>query len=103
MSPKFEAVVKEGPSVLTSQRYRPVDDVDSEVKVTCRDLHIAAVYCSCPTTNGGVHTSLHVWHRFVCSVGASTKFLHRSSVGSLLRVRCWLGSTILMMDINIVR
>ena len=30
---------------------------------------------------------------FVCSVGAyKQKFLHRSSGGSLLRVRCWLGS-----------
>ncbi len=35
---------------------------------------------------------LNVWHRFACSVGGLlTKFLHRSSVGSALRVRCWLG------------
>ncbi len=39
------------------------------------------------------YTLLHVWHRFVCSVGAYwQKFLRRSSLGSLLRVRCWLGT-----------
>ncbi len=38
------------------------------------------------------YTFLHRWHRFACSVAAQQqKFLHRSSVGSLLRVRCWLG------------
>ncbi len=36
---------------------------------------------------------LHVWHRFfMLSRCLSTKFMHRSSGGSLLRVRCWLGS-----------
>ena len=42
-----------------------------------------------------LHTRLsHVWRRLVCSVGALlTKFLHRSSVRSLLRVCCWLGSS----------
>ncbi len=35
---------------------------------------------------------LHAWRRFACSVGAyQTKFLHRSSVGSSLRVGCRLG------------
>ncbi len=39
-----------------------------------------------------VHTSLHVW-RSICMLTRclSTKFLHKSLVGSLLRVRCWLG------------
>ena len=35
---------------------------------------------------------LHVWHRFcMLSRCLSTKYLHRNSVGSLLRVRCRLG------------
>ncbi len=39
------------------------------------------------------HTFLHVWHRFrMLSRCLATKFLLRSSVGSLLRVCCWLGS-----------
>ena len=38
------------------------------------------------------YTFLNVWRRFACSVGDYEQiFLHRSSVGSLLRVRCWLG------------
>ncbi len=42
------------------------------------------------------YTFLHVWHRFVCSVGDYlTKCLHRSSVGPLLRVHCWLGLLLL--------
>ncbi len=60
-----------------------------------------------PTTNGGMQNGssveiytqkritcfLHVWHRFVCSVGAyQQNFWIRAQVGSLLRVRCWLGS-----------
>ncbi len=37
---------------------------------------------------------LHACCRLVCSVGAKlTKFLRRSSGGSLLRVCCWLGKT----------
>ncbi len=36
------------------------------------------------------YTFLHIWHLLVCSDGAT--FLHRSLVGSLLRVRCWLGA-----------
>ena len=40
-----------------------------------------------------LHTRfLHVWRRFaMLSRCLVTKFRHRSSVGSLLRVRCWLG------------
>ena len=39
------------------------------------------------------HTFLHVWHQSVGSVDALlTKFLHRILVGSLLGVRCWLGT-----------
>ena len=59
-----------------------------------------------PTTNSGmqngssveiharcIHVFLHFWHQFECSVGDyRQKFLHRSSRGSLLRVRCWLGN-----------
>ena len=34
----------------------------------------------------------HVWHRFACSDGAyQQKFLRRTSLGSLSRVRCWSG------------
>ena len=41
------------------------------------------------------YTFLHVWRQFACSVGDyQQKFLHRSSGGSLLRVRCWLGPNI---------
>ena len=37
-------------------------------------------------------TFLHVWRRFgMLSQRLLTKFLHWSSVGSLLRVHCWLG------------
>ena len=37
-------------------------------------------------------TLLHVWHQFcMLSRCLVTKFLRRSSVGSLLSVRCWLG------------
>ena len=40
---------------------------------------------------------LHVWRPFACSVGAyRQKFSHRSSVGSLLSVRCWLGYEAIM-------
>ena len=40
------------------------------------------------------HTFLHVWHRFACvSRCLLTKFLRRNSVGRLLRVRCWLGTS----------
>ncbi len=62
-----------------------------------------------PTTNGGMQNGssvglyTHCIHVFAClaqictvwSVSACllTRFLHRSSVGSLLRVRCWLGSS----------
>ncbi len=61
----------------------------------------------CPTTNGGMQDGssvrickccIHVLARFkpICMLSRCllTKFLHRSSVGSLLRVRCccWLGS-----------
>ncbi len=58
----------------------------------------------CPTTNGGVqnissvgiHTRcMHFFARLapICMLGRCllAKFLHRSSVGSLLRVCCWLG------------
>ena len=39
------------------------------------------------------YKSLHVLRRFACSVGDYyQKILHRSSVRSLLRVRCWLGN-----------
>ncbi len=57
-----------------------------------------------PTTNGGIQNGssakicTHCIHIFACLVSICvlswrllTKFLHRSSVGSLLRVRCWLG------------
>ena len=62
-------------------------------------------FCSCPTTNGdmqnesSVKTCTHCMHVFarsapICTLSRCllTKFLHRSSVGSLLRVRCWLGA-----------
>ena len=41
------------------------------------------------------YTFLHFWRRFTCYVSRClvTKFLHWSSGGSLLRLRCWLGST----------
>ena len=39
---------------------------------------------------------LHVWRHFAgCSRCFVAKFLHRSSVGSLLRARCWLGQPFL--------
>ena len=55
-----------------------------------------------PTTNGGMQngsSEVHIACTFVarlariCMLGrcSSAKFLHRSSVGSLLGVRCWLG------------
>ncbi len=58
-----------------------------------------------PTTNGGMQNGssggmharcIHVLARFgtdlhAQSVLSSKKFRHRSSVGSLLRVHCWLG------------
>ena len=38
------------------------------------------------------YTFSHVWHQFAClSRCLLTRFPHRSSVGSLTRVRCWLG------------
>ena len=58
-----------------------------------------------PTTNGGMHSGRSVGMRTLCihvfffaRFGADlyaqyTKFLHRSPFGSLLRVRCWLGTT----------
>ena len=64
----------------------------------------SAVFSSYPTTNDGMQNGscthyigtrffLHLWRRFVmlsrCLV---TIFLHRSSVGSFSRVRCWLGN-----------
>ncbi len=58
-----------------------------------------------PTTNNSVQNGssvgrcaqcTHVFARFapICTLSPclSTKFLHRRSVGSLLRVRCWLGT-----------
>ena len=39
-----------------------------------------------------LYTFWHIWRRFVCcSRCLLTIFLHRSSGGSLLRARCWLG------------
>ncbi len=40
-----------------------------------------------------VHNCIHVFGRLApnCILCLLTTFLHRSSVGSLLRVRCWLG------------
>ena len=59
-----------------------------------------------PTTNGGmqngssVETCTHCMHVFarlmpICMLSRrlETKFLRRTSVGSLLRVRCWLGKS----------
>ncbi len=86
----------------TEARYRRTMGMACEPRV--------CLYCTnrgCPTTNGGMQNGrswnnvythcirtmfVHVWCRFVCSLGAYyAKFLHRTSVGSLLRVRCWLG------------
>ena len=64
---------------------------------------------SYPTTNGGMQNGssvktctncTHVFARLapICMLGwcLFTKFLHWTSVGSLLRVRCWLGITPLL-------
>ncbi len=72
------------------------------VKKTTTVLFFSPSYY--PTTNGGMQNGssvgkfthcMHVFARFapICmlSLCLLTKFLHRSSVGSLLRVRCWLG------------
>ncbi len=54
-----------------------------------------------PTVVGQVGTYANCTHVFAClepvcvlSWCSLTKFLHRSSVGSLLRVRCWLGGRV---------
>ncbi len=66
-------------------------------------------FCSSdyPTTNGGMQngSSVGIHVQITCTIFARfvqstcmlsrcllTKFLHRSSVGSVLRVRCWLGT-----------
>ena len=65
----------------------------------------SASFFDCPTTNGGMQNGSSVWifcthciHVFarlvlICMLSwwLLTKFLHWSSGGSLLRVRCWLG------------
>ncbi len=67
---------------------------------------VCVCVCAYPTTNGGgiqngssVGTHTHCMHVFLSRLAAIwmlsrcllTKSLHRSSVGSSLRVRCWLG------------
>ena len=48
---------------------------------------------ACKTEAQSEHVFCTFGHRFECSVGArQQKFPHRSSVGSSLRPRCWLGS-----------
>ncbi len=55
--------------------------VACEMEVQLEQIHIACTFLNV------------FWRRFACSVGAlATKFLHRSSVRTLLRVRCRLGS-----------
>ena len=52
-----------------------------------------------PTTNGGMQIEssvgmyMYTTHTRFCTLGANLyAFLHQSSGGSLLRVRCWLGN-----------
>ena len=56
----------------------------------------ATVACKTEAQSEYVHVAYTIFcvfdADFACSVGAyQQKFLHRSSAGSLLRVRCWLG------------
>ena len=60
-----------------------------------------------PTTNSGWRAEMeaqlargYVIHVFAPL--APTKFLHRSSVGSLFRLRCWLGRQICEMALLVV-
>ena len=50
------------------------------------------------------YTFLHVEHQFVRLASAyQQKFPHRSSVESLLRVRCWLGTRSLQETVDFVK
>ena len=55
------------------------------------------VACKIEAQSEHVTRCVHVFARFASTCMLSlcllTKFLHRSSVGSSLRVRCWLGTT----------
>ncbi len=66
----------------------------------CNVFHFARKKSIHPTTSGGMQNEtsvgicthcIHVLARLVLSRCLITKFLHQSSVGSFLRVCCWLG------------
>ncbi len=94
---------------LVARRLQCFDGVFSRIflRINRRRKNVAPTSLpSYPTTNGGMQNGssvgilhTHCTHIFahlvpICMLSRSllTEVLHRNSVGSLLRVRCWLGT-----------
>ena len=69
----------QGSPIITMSTYTQPPTVVRKMEAQLEYMYIYSIY--------KMHTHMHVW-RFVSPL---TKFLHRSSAGSSLRVRCWLG------------